>query len=256
MTAPLTAPDDLAHRDRTIKAELLIVFGLSLGQSAVFSLVNIVARLTASTPLSAQTSTLNPAASDRPYLDLTLQLLRIVFALMPVALALHLLARERAASLGLDFRRPLFDLGSGAALAAGIGIPGLGLYLVARELGLNTTVVASALNDTWWTVPVLILAAAKNAILEEVLVVGYLMRRLEHLRWRIPAIILTSSVLRGSYHLYQGFGGFIGNIVMGVVFSLFYLRVKRVMPLIVAHTLLDIVAFVGYALLAPHVSWI
>ena len=36
---------------------------------------------------------------------------------------------------------------------------------------------------------------------------------------------------------------------MGVVFSLFYLRTRRVMPLIVAHTLLDVVAFVGYALL-------
>ncbi|WP_033345306.1 CPBP family intramembrane glutamic endopeptidase [Catenuloplanes japonicus] len=249
---------DVAPQDRTIKFELLIVFGLSLGQSAVYSVVNIIGRLTAATPLSAQTSTLNPAASDRPYLDLTLQLLRILFGLMPVVLALHLLARERISmpSLGLDLRRPFFDLGSGAALAAGIGLPGLAFYLAARELGLNTTVQASALNDVWWTIPVLILAAAKNAILEEVLVVGYLMRRLDDLRWRVPAIILTSSVLRGSYHLYQGFGGFIGNIIMGVAFCLFYLRTRRVMPLIVAHTVLDIVAFVGYALLAPHVSWL
>ena len=28
-----------------------------------------------------------------------------------------------------------------------------------------------------------------------------------------------SAVLRGSYHLYQGFGGFVGNIVMGLVFG-------------------------------------
>ena len=56
-------------------------------------------------------------------------------------------------------------------------------------------------------------------------------------------------MLRGSYHLYQGFGAFVGNAVMGVVFALFFLRYKRVMPLIVAHTLLDIVAFVGYTLL-------
>jgi uncharacterized protein len=249
---------EIPDRDRTIRFELLIVFGLSLGQSAVFSVVNIIGRLTAATPLSAQTSTLNPAASDRPYLDLTLQLLRILFGLMPVVLALHLLARDRIfpAALGLDRRRPFFDLGTGAALAAGIGLPGLAFYLAARELGLNTTVVASALNDVWWTVPVLILAAAKNAILEEVLVVGYLMRRLTDLRWRLPAIILTSSVLRGSYHLYQGFGGFIGNIIMGLAFSLLYLKTRRVMPLIIAHTLLDIVAFVGYALLAPHVSWL
>jgi hypothetical protein len=36
---------------------------------------------------------------------------------------------------------------------------------------------------------------------------------------------------------------------MGVVFALFFVRFKRVMPLIVAHTLLDVGAFVGYTLL-------
>jgi membrane protease YdiL (CAAX protease family) len=62
-------------------------------------------------------------------------------------------------------------------------------------------------------------------------------------------IVATSAVLRGSYHLYQGFGAFVGNAVMGVVFALFFVRCKRVMPLIVAHSLLDVGAFVGYTLL-------
>ena len=115
---------------------------------------------------------------------------------------------------------------------------------------------ASGLTDHWWTIPVLVLAAAQNAVLEEVVMIGYLFTRLAQLRWRIPAIILTSAVVRGSYHLYQGWGGFAGNLIMGVVFGLIYLRWKRVMPLVVAHTLLDVAAFVGYALLAPHVGWL
>jgi membrane protease YdiL (CAAX protease family) len=109
----------------------------------------------------------------------------------------------------------------------------------------------------WWAVPVLILAAMQNAILEEVIVVGYLMTRLRELNWRIGAIVAASAVLRGSYHLYQGFGAFVGNAVMGVVFALFFLRKGRVMPLIVAHTLLDIAAFVGYTLLPKDwLSWL
>jgi hypothetical protein len=40
---------------------------------------------------------------------------------------------------------------------------------------------------------------------------------------------------------------------MGVVFALAYLRWRRVMPLVVAHTLLDVVSFVGYALLPAGV---
>jgi hypothetical protein len=43
---------------------------------------------------------------------------------------------------------------------------------------------------------------------------------------------------------------------MGVIFALFFLRTRRVMPLVVAHTLLDIVAFVGYALLHDRVDWL
>src|SRR5690606_21089766 len=116
-------------------------------------------------PLAQQTATLNASQSFRPALDLTYQLLGIFFALVPVLLAVHLLKRERADAprlLGIDARRPGFDLAWGAALAAGIGLPGLGLFWLAARLGINATVVPAALPDLWWTVPVLILAAMQN----------------------------------------------------------------------------------------------
>jgi len=34
------------------------------------------------------------------------------------------------------------------------------------------------------------------------------------------------------------------------------MRTRRLWPLILAHTLLDVAAFLGYAVLAPHVSWL
>ncbi|GIG89261.1 CPBP family intramembrane glutamic endopeptidase [Plantactinospora endophytica] len=255
---------------RVLGTEVLLVLGLSLGQSAIYSAVTIIARLTADRPLSQQTATLNASQSARPWFDLTYQLLGIFFALVPVLLAVHLLNRDRTLDrdgllardalpdqgrggarevLGLDGRRPGRDLAWGAALAAAIGLPGLGLFWVAAHLGINATVVPASLPDLWWAVPVLILSAAQNAILEEVVVVGYLMTRLREMGWRIGAVIAASALLRGSYHLYQGFGAFVGNAVMGVVFALFFLRTRRVLPLVVAHTLLDVVAFVGYALL-------
>ncbi|HWS37548.1 MAG TPA: CPBP family intramembrane glutamic endopeptidase [Actinoplanes sp.] len=239
--------------------EIAIVLLLSLGQSAVYSIVSLTAKLTADKPLAQQTTTLNPTVSPRPYLDLTYQLLGIFFALIPVALALYLLARDRIRprELGIDYRRPAYDLGWGSGLAAGIGIPGLLLVYVALQLGINAQIRPSGLDDHWWTVPVLILSAIQNSVLEEVIVVGYLITRLRTFELSPVWIIAASAVLRGSYHLYQGFGGFIGNVVMGVVFALFYLRTKRVMPLIVAHSLLDIVAFVGYALLpAAWLTWL
>jgi membrane protease YdiL (CAAX protease family) len=63
-------------------------------------------------------------------------------------------------------------------------------------------------------------------------------------------------VVRASYHLYQGIGGLLGNLAMGVFFAWLFVRWGRVMPLIVAHALIDIVAFVGYALLEGQVTWL
>ena len=49
---------------------------------------------------------------------------------------------------------------------------------------------------------------------------------------------------------------FVVNAVMGVVFGWLYARTRRVMPLVVAHTLLDVIAFVGYALLRERLTWL
>ena len=243
-------------RPRTLRDEVLLVLGVSLGMSAVYAIVDLVGKLTAGKPLSSQIATLNPSqAPGRPWLDLTYQLIGIFFNLVPALLALHLLRREPGrvtTLLGLRPVRIARDLGWGATLAAVIGIPGLGLYLGARALGLNATVQASALPHVWWAVPVLVLSAAQNAILEEVVVVGYLVTRLRELGWATAAAVAVSAVLRGSYHLYQGFGGFAGNVVMGVIFALVFLRWRRLAPLIIAHTLLDVVAFVGY----PYLKYV
>lgn len=236
---------------RVLRTEVLLLLGVSLGASGVYAVVNIVARLIATRPLAQQTATLNASRAPQPWLDLTLQLLDILFGVVPALLAVYLLARdpgEPPAELGLDRRRPGFDLTTGAGLAALIGIPGLAFYVLARRLGINAEVIPAALPSAWWAVPVLVLAAAQNAVLEEIVVVGYLVTRLRQLGLRVWSTIAASAVLRGSYHLYQGIGGFLGNAAMGVVFGLFFLRTRRVLPLVVAHAILDIVSFVGYAL--------
>jgi membrane protease YdiL (CAAX protease family) len=237
--------------------ELLLVLGVSLGQSAVYSLLSIIEKLTRNVPLNQQTTSINNSVvPDRPWLDLAYQLAGIAFPVVPALVALYLLQRTADRDgIGFDLRRPRFDIGWGFALAAGIGIPGLGLYVVARALGLNTNMAPANLQENWWTVPVLIGLAAMNAVLEEVVIVGFWFTRARQLGWAPWVVLVTSAVVRGSYHLYQGFGGFVGNLVMGLVFGLVYLWTKRVGPLVVAHFLLDVVAFVGYALLAPYVDW-
>lgn len=245
------------HARRMLGVEVWILLGLSLGKSGIYAVVNIIARLTAETPLGQQTATINTSQSTRPYLDLTYQLLSLFFAVMPVALAIYLMTAQGRGVLkriGLNFARPGRDTAIGFGLAAAIGLPGLALYSIGRAIGITVEVQPATLDDYWWTIPILLLAALKNGLLEEVLVVGYLHDRLHRLGWHKWQIIAASSILRGSYHLYQGIGPFFGNVIMGIVFSWFYESKwgkRRTMPLVIAHTILDIVAFVGYAV-APQ----
>ncbi|GAA1431550.1 type II CAAX endopeptidase family protein [Streptomyces thermospinosisporus] len=242
-----------------LRSEMLLVLALSLGASGVSALISFIGSVTKPGGLKDQAATLNAsAAPGRPWLDLAWQLFGIATALVPVALVAHFLMREGEGlrTLGFDRTRPWSDLARGAVIAAVIGSTGIAFYLAARGLGFNLTVVPEALPEVWWKFPVLILSALENAVVEEVIVVGYLLRRLGQLGWSPGAALAASSVLRGSYHLYQGIGGFIGNMVMGVVFVWLYRRWGRVGPLVVAHTLLDIGAFVGYALLAGKVDWL
>ena len=251
---------------RRLRLEVWIVLGLSLGQSAVYSVVQLLDKMTRA-PLAQGTSTLNRSQSTREYFDLTYQLLDIIFALVPVLLVFYFLTDQRQAvpgenrnfgsafqKLGFNFARPGRDLLQGLGLAALIGIPSLGLYAAGRAMGITTAIIPSALDAYWWTVPVLILSAVRHAVLEEVIVVGYLLDRFGKFGWSMPLAIGVSAVLRGSYHLYQGFGPFIGNAVMGVVFAWLYTRTRRVMPLVIAHALLDIVAFVGFSLFGKAVG--
>ncbi|GAA5045196.1 membrane protease YdiL (CAAX protease family) [Thermocatellispora tengchongensis] len=244
---------------RLAGTEIVVVFAVSLGASALRALVQFIGALTAPRALGEQQAVLvGSRAPGRPWLDLALQLVAIAIALAPVGLVAYLLARsgESMRTIGADLREPGRDLLRGTLLAAAIGGSGLAFYLAVYYSGFNLNVVAGDLPDEWWRIPVLIAAAAQNGVLEEVLVAGYLLHRLGQLGWSPWRAVAVSALLRGSYHLYQGFGGFVGNVVMGLVFGRLYQRWGRAMPLVVAHTLIDVVAFVGYAALRGRVSWL
>jgi membrane protease YdiL (CAAX protease family) len=240
---------DVLPSRRRIGAEVLIVLGLSLGASAAYSIVAIVNRVTRTEALSDQTATLNNSLSERPVFDLIYQLMGIFFDLVPVALVAFLLwqaARPHLGRLGIDFTRPGRDALTGLGLALVIGIPGIGVYLAGRALGITVNVVPTALDTYWWTVPVLLLSALRAGVTEEVIVIGYLFARLRDLGWGPWRIIIASALLRGTYHLYQGFGAFIGNVAMGLLFGWLYTRFGRVLPLVIAHVIIDAAIFVGY----------
>ena len=243
---------------RRLKIELLIVFSITLGLSAARSLLSLIDSLLRSEPLSRQHVALNVPQAATSLVDLLAQLLSAVQLFAWGAPGAYLLMRGgvRLSAVGLDRARPARDACWGVGLAPLIGLPGLALYFASWKLGFSLAVEPSTLGITWWRPIALVASAAGNAFAEEVLVIGYLLTRLRQLGLRENTGLLGAAVLRGSYHLYQGFGGFVGNLIMGLVFGRVWQRTNRLWPLIVAHTLLDVASFVGYSLLRGHLSWL
>ena len=260
-TAPLpvsaTEPARPARPNR-FGIEVLLVLGVSLGISALYSLINF-ADIQTRGGFRHATASLNPSESPRAWVDLSYQLLGILNGVVPALLALFLLSRSPALpgfGIGLDRLRLRRESLQGLGIAAAIGIPGLGLVILARHLGINAQLDASDIADIWYRYPILILQGIQNGVLEEVVMIGFLLTRFRQLNWPAGRAILVSALIRGSYHTYQGLGGFVGNLIMGALFGWWFTRTRRVLPLVIAHSVIDVVSFVGYAALHGRVGWI
>jgi membrane protease YdiL (CAAX protease family) len=257
-TPPVGPPIDDPTQRRLVTTEVLVVLTVSLGLSALRSGLSLIDALLQPVPLNEQQVALNAPAAQADLVDLALQLTRVLQLVGWGALGAYLLIRAGFAlrAVGLDGRRPVRDLLGSAGLAALIGIPGLGVYLGARALGLSVTIAPTTLDDTWWRLPVLVASALANSWAEEVVMVAYLLTRLRQLGWTENRAVAAQALLRGAYHLYQGLGGFVGNVAMGLVFGRVWQRTNRLWVLVGAHALIDVVAFLGYAALRGRVAWL
>lgn len=280
---PSASPTEHLHLPsaRVVRWEIALVLLLSLGKSGINAAVNL-AEMLFTEPLGDQTVTLNQPMAHTVVFDLIRQLLSIGFSLVPVLLVLHLIwiyGRNPLRTFGLDFRRPGRDVAWGLGLFAAMGLGTLLVYAVGRALGVTAQLVGSGMGDHWWTPIVLTLSAIRHGLLEEIIMVAWLIDRMSYLQqirhhdaahthWSttptgafkpvgargVVVIIAFSALVRASYHLYQGVGPGVGNLLMGIIFVLFYLKYQRVMPLVIAHALLDISGFLGYPLLV-QLGW-
>lgn len=260
---PALAEATADGRRQRLGLELLAVLGVSFGMSGIYAVLSFVRsqllinhglgfRNVATAPLRSGSK------SDFQWLDILDQIADVLNGALPAFLAVVLLMRSPAGrGLGIGLRRLRWsDAGWGGAFALGIGAPGLLLVYVARRLGLNAQIVVTSFPDVWYRIPTLLVDAFQQGLAEEVVVCAFVLTRLRQLGWSNPRALAAESVLRGSYHLYQGYGGFIGNAVMGVIFGLWFQRTRRVWPLVIAHGVIDAASFIGYIYLHGKVSWL
>ncbi len=241
--------------------ELLAVLGVSLGLSGITALLSFVrAEWTIQGGIGASTTTVvSGTQTTYPWLDLLDDLAGLLHGFAPPLLALVLLARYpggRGFGVGFDVRRIRPEALQGVGFLAMIGIPGLALVYFAHRAGVNASLDVVSFPDVWYRVPYLLLSAFQNGFAEEIVVVAFMLTRLRQAGWTKERALSASALLRGSYHLYQGIGGFVGNMVMGLIFGWWFQRTNRVVPLVIAHFLLDAFSFVGYLYLKSRISWL
>jgi hypothetical protein len=243
--------------------ELLAVLGVSYGISGIYALLSFIRdQLVINQGVGFSKVATGPikhaAKTQYQWLDILDQLAGILAGVLPAFLAIVLLMRSpggRGLGIGLD-RLRVREIAQGAGFAALIGAPGLGFVFVARKLGANAQIVVTDFPDVWYRVPTLILEAFQQGLAEEIVVGAFVLTRLAQLGWTNQRALAAGAVLRGSYHLYQGYGGFVGNAIMGVIFGWWFQRTRRVWPLVIAHFVIDAVSFIGYVYLHNRFSWI
>ena len=86
-----------------------------------------------------------------------------------------------------------------------------------------------------------------NPFNEELIVRAFTISEVEYLTKRSSVAVIVSIFLQTSYHLYQGVFTAWGYVPMFFIFSLYYVKWKRITPVILAHLYFDLLALLTVA---------
>lgn len=96
---------------------------------------------------------------------------------------------------------------------------------------------------TIWSV----LAMIVNPFYEEIIVRAYTMSEIKYLTGSNYLAIIISVLIQTSYHLYQGITSALVLAPIFLIYSLYYVKTKRIMPVILTHMFFDLMALIGYS---------
>lgn len=126
-------------------------------------------------------------------------------------------------------------------LREGLGMPFIKIISTSKILSPETINEPSISFQT--NIVSIVLMVIVNSIYEEVLLIGYFFKRFE--KFHPAIIILISLLIRASYHTYQGYTNLIMIFLMALIFGLYYVKYKKLWPLIIAHGIGNIYHFLN-----------
>lgn len=230
--APVIADKTLR---RLLGWELLIVLAIFPLPATLAALVSLASHISMRLQVISEPMLVPNNTSLSVLLGIAVQLSQVAAA----AMVMYLLVRsgEGPGAIGLGGRRLRLDL-------ALVMIVWLFVDLIPQSVG---TGILGALNLPVYQdvgpsqLPLLavgIAAAIAAGVVEEIVVLGYLVRRLEQRGLSTGAIVAIAVAVRVSYHLYYGLG-VIPIVLWATASVLLYLKVRRLLPFILCHVAWD-----------------
>ena len=188
----------------------------------------------------------DPGPSE-PYAAADLRFLLVYEVAVFLTLALILRSRGRDLA-SIDMRPSLGGTIDGVALAV---LAQLVFLLILNVLALTMPQLLPQIDATPAGAPgiglgLLVAALLVNSVFEELFVTGYVVSVLQG-RYSAWTAINASVAIRMAYHLYQGGIGVINIIPTGLIFAIWFARRGTLWPLIAAHTLINLYAFLASA---------
>lgn len=153
-------------------------------------------------------------------------------ALQSIGLSGHRFRKDLALILPVWFFVQLIPQGVGSALLHGFHIQ-------------RYSVVSPALPAAFLAVA--LLKSLQAAVVEEIVVLGYLVRRLEQRGYSAAAVVVIAVLVRASYHLYYG-PGILPILLWAIASVVVYRKIRRLLPFIICHFAWDAsIAINGYS---------
>jgi Type II CAAX prenyl endopeptidase Rce1-like len=233
---PRTVDD---HTRRLQGWELLLVLAIFPLGSAYQAIIDLIQRIQTHVPVTSH----DIPPINGPWLAATLSVVPLIAELSVAALVVYLLIRsgEGTGSLNLGWSGLRIDLalvlpifivvfwfpeGLGAHVVSWLHLHGFYLYPAPPSMTRSALTFAQ-------------LAQSVTAgVLEEVVVLAYLVRRLEQRGFGAAAVVAIDVAVRISYHLYYGWN-VIPIALWALVSVLAYRRVRRLLPFILCHIAWD-----------------
>jgi len=234
-------PASVPLTPRMLRLEVLMVLAVGLGPSIIAEVVLLARYLIGGRYAVVSIARL----PGHPWADSLLQIAIAIGAGLVLLLVAYVLMRsgESFRDIGLTRDR----LGANLVMAVGLTLL---LFLCAgivvasmRALGVHSISTRNRLLERWPYEPAVLVESIRTALVEEVIVCGYLLHRLRQLGWSDRKALTASMVVRSSYHVYGGVPLVAFTIVFGFVMGRFYQRSRRLTAIVATHALYDATLF-------------